>query len=50
MFAPECCARQDWSDEGYDTTKGMGQCAMGTAQQGKEQTGSFFQHVVDNFI
>ena len=41
---------QEKASQATDATKGMGQSAMGTAQQGKEQTGSFFQQVVDNFI
>jgi hypothetical protein len=41
---------QEKASQVTDATKGMGQSAMGIAQQGKEQTGSFFQQVVDNFI
>ena len=41
---------QEKASQATDATKGMGQSAMGTAQQGNEQTGSFFQQVVDNFI
>jgi hypothetical protein len=41
---------QEKASQATDATKGMGQSAMGTAQQGKEQSGSFFQQVVDNFI
>ena len=33
-----------------EVTKGMGQSVMGTAQQAKDQTGSFFQQVVHLFI
>ena len=41
---------QDKASQTTEATKGMGQSAMGTAQQGKEQTGSFFQQVVHHFI
>ena len=41
---------QQKASHATEATKGMGQSAMGTAQQGKEQTGSFFQQVVHHFI
>ena len=37
---------QQKASQATEATKGMGQSAMGAGQQGKEQTGSFFQQVV----
>ena len=37
---------QQKASHATEATKGMGQSATGAAQQGKEQTGSFFQQVV----
>lgn len=39
---------QEKASQGTETTKGMGQSIMGKAQEGKEQTGSFFQQAGDN--
>ena len=41
---------QQKASQATEATKGMGQSAMGAAQQRKEQTGSFFQQVVHHFI
>jgi len=38
---------QEKASQANEATKGMGQSAMGTVQQGKEQTGSFFQQARD---
>ena len=36
---------QEKASQATEATKGMGQSVMGKAQEGKEQTGSFFQQV-----
>merc|ERR1711915_1025492 len=38
---------QEKASQGTDATKGMGQSIMGKAQEGEEQTGSFFQQAGD---
>ena len=38
---------EEKTSQATDATKGMGQSIMGKAQEGKDQTGSFFQQVID---